>query len=71
VYEVAVAQAQPKPKALGGEAQVRSWRLEQLLALGCSYALAVELAQSEADLHVMLDALARGCSPALLKRIIL
>jgi hypothetical protein len=50
---------------------VFAWRLEQLLAAGCSYAVAVDLAQSEADLHTMLAMLAAGCTPRQLAKIML
>jgi hypothetical protein len=48
--------------------KTEEWRMEQLQRAGIPKLYAKKLAQSESDLHKMLDAYAAGCSlPILLK----
>lgn len=51
--------------------RLRTWRIEHLLAAGCSPRLAGALAaDSRYDLHALLDLVDRGCPPELAARIL-
>jgi hypothetical protein len=52
-------------------AKVESWRLHVLIEAGYPLGLAERLAASEADLHIAVDLLAVGCSPATATEILL
>jgi hypothetical protein len=53
------------------DAGVVAWRRTQILAAGCDPATSEELAEEcGIDLHVLVELLERGCSPALAKRIL-
>ena len=47
---------------LDERAKVESWRLHVLIEAGYPLPLAERLAASEADLHVAVDMLGRGCA---------
>jgi hypothetical protein len=52
-------------------AAVRAWREEQLLASGFDHPLANELAaESDIDLHAVIELVERGCPPELAARIV-
>lgn len=55
----------------GEQARVESWRLHILIEAGYPLPLAERLATSEADLHVCVDMLRRGCTPAVAAQILL
>jgi hypothetical protein len=51
--------------------EVLTWRREQLERGGYDRDLAEQLAQSDADLHLAVRLVKRGCSPELAARILL
>ncbi|HEY7730768.1 MAG TPA: hypothetical protein VH950_07695 [Gaiellaceae bacterium] len=55
----------------GEQAKVESWRLHVLIEAGYPLPLAEKLAASEADLHVCVDLVRRGCSPVTAAEILL
>jgi hypothetical protein len=62
----------PIEDTFGGEqAKVESWRLHILIEAGYPLPLAERLAASEADLHVCVDLVRRGCSPVTAAEILL
>ena len=52
-------------------AKVESWRLHVLIEAGYPISLAERLAHSEADLHVAVELVESGCSPATATEILL
>jgi hypothetical protein len=50
---------------------VREWRLEVLLDAGYGVGLALQIATSDADLHVAVGLVERGCPHDLAARIVL
>jgi len=62
----------PVEDARGGEqAKVESWRLHVLIEGGYPLPIAERLAASEADLHMCVDLLRLGCTPATAAEILL
>jgi hypothetical protein len=60
------------PVDIAGErAKVESWRLHVLIEAGYPLPVAERLAASEADLHVCVDLLRQGCTPATAAEILL
>ncbi len=55
----------------GEQAKVESWRLHVLIEAGYPLPLAEKLAVSAADLHVCVDLVRRGCTPATAAEILL
>jgi hypothetical protein len=55
----------------GEQAKVESWRLHVLIEAGYPLPLAEKLAASEADLHICVELLQRGCTPATAAEILL
>ena len=53
------------------QSKVESWRLHVLIEAGFPMSLAERLAASDADLHVCVELLARGCSPRTAAEILL
>ena len=52
-------------------AEIRHWRLRQLVAAGFPAALAAEVADDPSyDLHALIELAERGCPPALAVRIL-
>lgn len=49
---------------------VHAWRLEQALALDVPYRQAVEIADSDCDLHQLEKLVRAGCDPTLAVRIV-
>ena len=62
--EIADAEASERSK-------VEGWRLHVLIEAGYPLAVAERLATSEADLHVAVELVANGCSPATAAEILL
>jgi hypothetical protein len=52
-------------------AKVESWRLHVLIEAGYPLPLAERVAGSEADLHIAVDLVAAGCTPAVAAEILL
>jgi hypothetical protein len=55
----------------GEQAKVESWRLHVLIEAGYPLPLAEKLAASDADLHVCVDLVHRGCNPVTAAEILL
>jgi hypothetical protein len=55
----------------GEQAKVESWRLHVLIEAGYPLPLAEKLAASEADLHICVELLEQGCTPAVAAEILL
>jgi hypothetical protein len=55
----------------GEQAKVESWRLHVLIEAGYPLPLAERLAASEADLHVCVELVKRGCDPTVAAEILL
>jgi hypothetical protein len=51
-------------------AEVEAWRLHRLLQAGYPLRLAERIARSDADLHLALEIVERGCSPHMAARIL-
>jgi len=54
----------------GTAAEVEAWRLHVLLQAGYPLKVAERIAQADADLHVAVDILHRGCAPHMAARIL-
>jgi hypothetical protein len=55
----------------GEQTKVESWRLHVLIEAGYPLPLAERLAASEADLHVCVDLVRKGCNPSVAAEILL
>jgi hypothetical protein len=53
------------------QSKVESWRLHVLIEAGFPLPLAERLAASEADLHMCVELLSQGCTPATAAEILL
>ena len=53
------------------QSKVESWRLHVLIEAGFPLSLAERLAASEADLHVCVELVRRGCAPVTAAEILL